>query len=113
MSLTRQKGKRVEREFAEKLRSIFPNVRRNAGTQSQSGGVDLEETPPFDFEVKGGKKYLSKMNRDMLDQVEGEGEEDHYKVVLVKPEREKAYAMIPFDDFLETLGMMKAEGIIK
>jgi len=108
----RQKGKRFERKLATTLRPIFPSVRRNAGTQSQSGGVDLEETGIFDFEVKGGKAYKSKMVRDVLTQVQTEGTKEHLKVAVMYPDREEPYIMIPLNDFMEILGMLKREGVV-
>lgn len=109
---SRQKGKRGERWFATRLRPIFPDIRRNAGTQAQSGGVDLENTGIFNFEVKFGKAYYIKSVKKMIDQVKAEGKKENYNTVLVKPERDDAYVLIPFDDFLEILQSMKAEGII-
>ena len=108
----RQAGKRHERWFATKLRDIFPDIRRNAGTQSQSGGVDLENTPGFNIEVKGGRSYCYKGVRQMIDQVKGEGKEENWDIVLVKPHREEPYAIIPFNDLLEILKCMKKEKII-
>lgn len=109
---SRQKGKRIERYFANTLKDIFPNIRRNAGIQAQSGGVDLEETGCFDFEVKGGKAYNIVKIRNMIDQVQEEGSDHNYKVVLVKPEREDPYAIIPYTDFLDLLNTLKVENII-
>lgn len=109
---SRQKGKRIERFFATKLKIVFPEIRRNAGIQSQSGGVDLEETGCFNFEVKGGKRCNIKKIRGWLDQIESEGRKENFDVVLVKPDREKEYAIMPFDDFLEILQTLKKEEII-
>jgi len=104
MTNNRQGGKRWERWFVNNgLRDIFPNIRRNAGIQAQSGGVDLEETGQFNIEVKGGKKYKSVMIRKIIDQAESEGYPDNLTVALVKPLKEKAYAIMPFDDFLRLL----------
>lgn len=99
----RQKGKRGERYFASRLREVFPNIRRNAGTQSQSGGVDLENTSRFDFEVKTGKSWKIKKVRQALDQVNQEGKKLNYKIVLVKPDREDPYAIMPFCDLKDIL----------
>lgn len=99
----KQAGKRWERWFATRLKNIFPDIRRNAGIQSQSGGVDLENTNPFNFEVKGGKRYKYRGIRKMIDQVENEGNPNYCNVVLVKPSLENAYAIIPFDDFKRIL----------
>jgi hypothetical protein len=110
---SRQKGKRGERYFATELKAVFPNIRRNAGTQSQSGGVDLENTEPFNFEVKCGKDCQITKVRKWLDQVEGEGKSFYYNVVLVKPDREEPFVVMPFDDFEALLEILTAEGILK
>lgn len=112
MSNNRNKGKVIERWFATKLRSVFPNVRRNAGTQAQSGGVDLERTDPFNIEIKGGKAYKSKMIRDCINQAQSEGRESNWTLLLVKPDREEPYAVVPFPDFMEILEVMHEEKII-
>lgn len=108
MTNNRRAGKRWERWFINHgLKEHFPNIRRNAGTQSQSGGVDLENTPGFNFEVKGGKKYKYKGIRKIIDQVKEEGDEEDIDVALVKPSREEPYALIPFDDFKKLLAEIK------
>lgn len=107
----RAKGKRGERAFVTLLRPIFPDIRRNAGEQAQAGGRDLENTPGFAFEVKMGKAYKSKMIRNVIDQAMSEAGND-WAVALVAPDREDKYAIIPMDDFLGILEVMKAEGII-
>lgn len=112
MTNNRDKGKRGERMVATLLRDIFPDVRRNAGTQSQSGGVDLENTGCLDVEVKYGKAYKSKKIRAIIDQVEKEGKKENWKVAFVIPEREKGYVIIPQDDFIEMLSIMKKEKIV-
>lgn len=112
MPNNRSKGKRIERYFATALRPIFPDVRRNAGEQAQSGGRDLENTGILSIEVKGGKQYKSKMIRMVLDQAQQEAGKGMWAVALIKPDREDAYAMMPFDDFLEMLEAMKKEGIL-
>lgn len=108
----REKGKRIERHFANELREFFPSVERNGLQQSASGGVDLVNTGMFNVEVKGGKAYKSKMIRKMLDQVSEEGDRTKLDLCLVKPEREEAYAVIPFDDFKELLRILSTEKII-
>lgn len=107
----RRKGKEIERWFINNgLKEIFPEIRRNAGTQSQSGGVDLENTPGFNFEVKGGMQYYSKMIKDVLEQVDEEGDPKNWDVALIRPQNrsgrrtyEPAYALIPFEHFLEMI----------
>lgn len=108
----RNKGKRGERWFVHRLESVFPEIRRNAGTQSQSGGVDLENAGCFNFECKFGKRYNYAGIRKMLDQVKEEGKPENFDAVLIKPHREDAYVLMPFDDFLAILNLMRAEGIL-
>jgi hypothetical protein len=113
MPNNRSKGKVFERWFVNNgLREVFPEIRRNAGTQAQSGGVDLENTGIFDFEIKAGKSYKSKMVRDFLEQVKTEGTKENWKCVLVKPDREEPYALLPYSDFLEILSALKSEGVL-
>ena len=102
----RQKGKRGERYFARLLKEFFPEVRRNAGEQAQQGGIDLLGTEPFDFEIKFGKAYKSKMNRDFIDQISGEGKKGNFHVVLVKPDHEEPYILMPFIHFLVLLNLL-------
>lgn len=113
MPNNRRKGKVFERWFVNNgLKNIFPEVRRNAGTQSQSGGIDLENTGIFNFEIKAGKSYKSKLIRGFIDQVQCEGKKENWCTVLVKPDHEEPYAIIPYEDFLEMLQVMKTEGIV-
>jgi hypothetical protein len=107
----RNKGARGERYFATRLRPIFPSIRRNAGVQAQSGGVDLEETDPFNIECKVGKAYNIKKVTQMLRQVRQEGKKANWGVVCVKPDREPAYVLMYFEDFYELIENMKANGI--
>lgn len=107
---SQKKGKRIELFFAKKLREIFPEVRRTGFLQSQSGGVDLENTGCFNFEVKGGK--LPKKNEQMLEQIKQEGKPENYDVVLCKRDRCQPYVMMPLADFLEILHKLKKEGVI-
>lgn len=113
MTNNRQKGKRIERQFCAAVRHIFPNIRRNANGQSQMGGVDVLETDPFDFEIKGGHAYKSRMIRDIIDQVENEGNPNNFKAAYVHPDHEDPYFIVPADDFIELLELCKNEGIIK
>lgn len=105
MPNNRAKGARGERYFKQKLIQFFPNIRRNAGTQAQSGGVDLENTDDWDFEVKVGKQCVIKKVRGWLDQVQKEGKKDHLKVVLCHPEREQDYVIMDYDSFEFLMGV--------
>jgi len=103
----RQKGKRIERWFKNELKFLFPDIQRNANGQSQSGGFDLINTPGFAFECKGGKAYKSAMIRNIIDQME-QDEVGEYTIGLVKPDREKSYAIIPWDDFISIMKELNA-----
>ncbi len=109
---SRQKGKRLERYFAGKLRPIFPEIQRNANGQSQEGGIDLRNTDPFNFEVKGGKYAKIKKIREWLEQVATEGKRSNYDVLLIKPEREEPYVVMPYDAFHDLIeGMYQTKTI--
>ena len=99
MTNNRQKGKRVERWWATELREFWPNIRRNAGIQAQSGGRDLEETPGWSWEVKGGLMYKSKMIRDVIDQAKAETKDGDFTIAGMKPDHEEPYIIMPLEDF--------------
>lgn len=103
---SRQKGKRIERYFVNLLKPILPNLRRNANEQSQRGGVDIidDDYPAIDFEVKGGKAFVSKMIRTVVNQLETEGTKGNLKIACIKPEREDPYYIMPNDTLQEILG---------
>lgn len=112
MTNARQKGKRIERWFANKMENIFPNIRRNAGTQAQSGGVDLEQTPGYNFECKGGKKYTLESVQDAINQVKKEGKDGYFDIVLVKPNsgrwhKKDPYAIIQFKHLKQLIAKIK------
>ena len=99
----KQKGNRIERFFRDELREFFPRANRNLN-QSRSGGVDLINTDPFNIEIKGGKSYVYKGIRDMLDQVtSAKGKTGIYDIILVNPHYEDPYVLIPFKDFKRML----------
>jgi hypothetical protein len=75
------------------------------------GGDLIDETCIFNFESKGGKQ-LPEWNEKVLAQVQAEGKEENWNVVLCKKDRCKPYVIIPFDDFLEILESMASEGIL-
>jgi hypothetical protein len=109
---SRQKGKRGERDVVHSYRSIFPNIQRNYNEQSAKGGIDFLNTDPFDIESKCGKQCKIVKVRGWIDQVQKEGSPQNFKVVRVKPDNEKPYVILPEDDFLELLEVMRREGII-
>ena len=109
MTNNRNKGKVGERWFATKLRPFFPDIKRNQAEQADEGGRDLVNTPGFNFEVKYGKAYVSKMIRNIIDQTESEGKKGNTPVALIKPHKEKPYVVIPFDAFLKLLHLQTSK----
>lgn len=106
--LSRNKGKRIERDMAFILRKIFPEVARNANEQSQMGGVDLKGTQPFAFEVKGGKYGEIVKVRRWLDQAKSQATPEYPKpIVLVRPDRRESYAIMDMDVLLSLLSTYK------
>lgn len=105
----RAKGKREERRFVQILKQVFPDIRRNAFEQSQNGGVDLisEQYPQVAFEVKGGKRYKSKMIRDIIDQLEAEGKHSDLHIACIHPQREDNYYICTQDTILRLLEAWK------
>lgn len=112
MTNNRQKGKRIERWWATELREFWPNIRRNAGTQAQSGGRDLEETPGWSWEIKGGLMYKSKMIRDVIDQAKMEAGGKDLTAIGMKPDREDPYVIIPLNDFREVLRRLASANLL-
>lgn len=109
---SRQKGKRGERFIKNLLKPIFPEIQRNYNEQSELGGVDFKNTDPFDFEVKYGNAYKIVKVRKMLNQVEHEGKDTNFKCVIVKPQNEEEYCLLPLSDMIEIMNKLKVNGII-
>lgn len=110
MANAREKGKRIERWFVKKLRKFFPDAERNLMGQTRDGGTDTEGTDGFNIEIKGGEAYNWKGVRNLIDQVQEEGNPDWIDVVLVRPQEktgrklyQEPYALLPMDDFEQML----------
>lgn len=99
MPNNRAKGARGERYFRNKLLPFFPKIRRNVGEQWQKGGLDFEETDNWDFEVKVGKQCVIKKVLGWLEQVQKEGKEGHFKVVLCHADFDQDYVIIDYKTF--------------
>jgi hypothetical protein len=108
----RSKGQRKEREVINELKQFYPNAHRNWLVQNAVGGSDIASAGCFNWEVKGGKQANIKKVRGWLDQVRAEGVKENWDVVVGNPDREDKYAIIPWDDFMEILEVMRGEGII-
>lgn len=111
---SRRRGQDYEREVANDLKQsgIFPNATRNWHEQTAVSGVDLANTEPFDFEIKGGKAATLKTVLKWLKQVEDEGRDGNWKCVVVRPFRKEKHVIIPWGDFMEILNELKAKDVI-
>ena len=109
----RSKGSAYEREIIDSLQAIWPEAHRNWGEQWARGGTDVVGCSGFDIEIKGGKQANIAKTRKWLDQVNAEGKKENFKVVIARPLREERFVLMPFNDWLEMVEIMKAEGIIK
>jgi len=110
---SKHKGRRGEQYFVHLLKGIYPDIHRNWKSQTfgKHNGSDLEAINClFNFESKIGKLPLA--NEKFLAQVKAEGDDKRLDVVLCKRDRYSPYVLIPFDDFLQILGIMKAENIL-
>lgn len=101
----RQAGKRWERYFANDLKSIFPDVKRNANEQSQMGGLDLKNTAPFGFEIKGGKQCNIVKIDNWLEQLNTELKQAgiKYGAVLCKPSRKEPFVILSYKQYIELI----------
>ena len=93
---SRNKGKTYEREIVNALKDIFPDCTRNWNAQSAIGGVDILNTPGFDFEIKGGKQANIAKVRRWLTQVQTEGKKENFQVVVARPIREENYIIMTY-----------------
>lgn len=117
---SRVKGRASEQYFARRLRKVFPNATRNWQEQTAIGGVDLANTSPFDFECKSGGNATLKTIKNWLDQVEEEGNEENFNVILAKPDKKRGrgnnkfepYVVMPLKDFEEILEILKGNDLI-
>lgn len=98
----KKKGSRIERFFSNDLKEFWPDNQRNL-EQVRRGGFDLDNTPPFNVEIKGGKAYTWKGVRGILDQMESAKGNGRYDIAIVNPHYEEPYVLMPYEDFKEML----------
>lgn len=99
---SRNKGCRFEREFANNIKHIFPEARRNID-QSYKGGCDIINTPGFSFELKTGPSYKSKMISKILTQLINEATPETIRVGVVKVNSKEIYGLVPFEDLIKLI----------
>ena len=100
---SRSKGKSGELYFVNLLKGIFPNCHRNWKTQTAVGGVDLDGTPGWSFEVKYGKQCNIKKIEKWIDQLNNEANEGDYKALLIRGLRRKPLVIMEWDDWMTML----------
>lgn len=105
----RNKGLSFERELCAKLKFYFPDaMTARAGDRSQdSQGKDLLNTGCFNFQCKSSVKFpnpapiLSEMPQDT-----------NFNILAVKIKSKGNYIVMSEQDFLEIVGILKANGIL-
>ena len=92
----RTNGHNFERECADELKSVFPEVKRHLEYQVQEAmGIDLDNTGPFLFQCKYGKRHASP---NVLDEIQSKEIMD-FKVVLTRKTSEsEIYAILTLED---------------
>ena len=106
---SRNKGKYGERYFVNLLKPIFPKAKRNLMEQTRDGGVDIEGTDGWSFEVKYGKQCNIKKIEGWMDQLKGEAKKGDYQALLIKGLRRKPLVIMPFDDWMTMLEFNEAK----
>lgn len=102
--MQRRKGKRVEREIAERLRSVFPDAKR--GFQSRSGRDDCDVAgTPYWVEVKGGKCPNPRAAlRQAIEDTDGRP-----PLVVVQDDRCEPFVVMRLSDWLDDLWPEESE----
>jgi hypothetical protein len=103
--LSRTKGHSFEREVAIALRPVYPEARRHLEYQdAEANGVDLINTGPYRVQCKRGRKPspISAIKEITADELMGE-----VPVLVTQGDRDRVYAVIPFEEFLFLIGALK------
>lgn len=102
----RTKGHDFERECANRLKYIFPKVKRHLEYQSaEATGVDLDGTYPYAFQCKKTKRYVSvsTIKEIKVNSLFGET-----PVLITAQEGSETMAVLPFKALIELIAI--AEG---
>lgn len=95
---SRTKGHSYEREIANQLKPMFPEVKRHLESQSQEAlGYDLDNTGEWRVQCKRGKKYapIGKIKEPQIEKTGG------IPVLITKGDRERSVICFYLDDFLK------------
>ena len=104
----REKGKRVERAAATRLRKLFKiDARRSVQYCGKAGDADLVTVPGLHVEVKG-RKTLSAVR--FLDQAKDDAKPGDVPIVLMKEDRGTFLVLLELDDLPELLELLGAKG---
>lgn len=108
---SRTKGRNGEYQIIEKLKDLYPDVKRHLEMQAQEAelGVDLDNTKPFLVQVKLGT-HVPKTNYKFIEQIKPQL--DQYEVVCMRRDRKDWLVMMKLDSWLEIITMLKKEEIL-
>ena len=103
--LSRDKGKRTEREFCRIARGIWPHIERNFRQEAYSDGRDFTGTPGFCVQAKSGKLPPW---RKGLDEAAEAAELLEMPVCVTRRDGERWVAHMAFEDFKVLVSAAKA-----
>ena len=105
----RDKGHGFERWVVQAFRRFWPGcVTSRAGApRADAGGVDLVGTGCFNFQCKAVERGLS-----YHEVLRGMPEDGKFNIVLHKKNRAGVVVVLPWEDFVELLELMRTEGMI-
>jgi len=97
----RRKGHQFERDIANKLKSVYPNVRRQLEyNENDCMGIDLVNTGPFRIQCKKLKKYAPISAIEEVVHFDFLGE---IPVLITAGDNKPPLAVIPLETFLDML----------
>lgn len=102
----RAKGHAFERWVAESLRKIFPDAKRHLEYQArEANGCDIDNTGPYLFQCKRGRRYasLSAIEEIQICPIEG-----GIPVLVTKGDHKEPLVCLPYKHFLRLLALEKA-----
>jgi len=110
MPNSRNKGHAYERQIAERLRAIWPEVvtSRSESKRLDDAGVDLCYTPPFNFQCKA----VEKLSPGVHDILAGMPQGTNHNAVIWKRNHKGSVVCLPLEDFWELIELMKREKLL-
>lgn len=107
--MQRRKGHAFERWVGKRFRRIFPDARRQLEFQKEvaAEGCDLVNLGRYRVQCKRGRKYAS---ITAIFQVKICPIEGGCPVLITKGDRQEAMAVLPFEELLNLIRMVEANG---